>query len=141
MSTHENLSRTNGNLKQSSDRFFGLTFFVVFLIIALWPLKGQNSINLSALCIAMVFLAISFFSPTWLAPLNRQWLKFGELLHCIVSPFILGIMFFGIVTPVSVLLRLAGKDLLNTKFDNKASSYWIKREPPGPIKTSLKKQF
>ena len=84
---------------------------------------------------------MSLIVPRWLAPLNRLWLKFGELLHRITSPIILGIMFFGVITPVGWLMRRTGKDLLRMKFDREAPSYWIKREPPGPDKTSLKRQF
>lgn len=140
MQTHEDLSRAQ-NVKASSDRFFGLTFFVVFLIIALLPLLWQGPVRLIALGIALAFLAVSLIAPAWLAPLNRLWLKFGELLHRITSPIILGIMFFGVITPVGWFMRLAGKDLLRMKLDREAPSYWIKREPPGPNKTSLKRQF
>lgn len=140
MQTHEDLSR-NQTVKASSDRFFGLTFFAVCLIIALWPLLWRGAIQPIALGLALAFLAVSLVAPTWLAPLNRLWLKFGELLHRITSPIILGIMFFGVITPVGWLMRLAGKDLLRMKFDREAPSYWIKREPPGPDKTSLKRQF
>ena len=140
MQTHEDLSRSQ-TVKTSSDRFFGLTFFAVFLIIALWPLLSRGSIQPIALGIALAFLAVSLIAPAWLAPLNRLWLKFGELLHRITSPIILGVMFFGVITPVGWLMRLAGKDLLRMKFDRGAPSYWIRREPPGPDKTSLKRQF
>jgi hypothetical protein len=140
MQTHEDLSRAQ-TVKASSDRFFGLTFFVVLLIIALWPLLSQGAVRPVALGIALVFLAVSLAAPAWLAPLNRLWLKFGELLHRITSPIILGVMFFGVITPVGFFMRLAGKDLLRMKFDREAPSYWIRREPPGPDKTSLKRQF
>lgn len=141
MSAHEDLSRKDENLKQSSDRFFGLTFFVVFLLIALWPVLWQGTIRPLALGIALAFLAISLVAPTLLAPLNRLWLKFGELLHSITSPIILGVMFFGVITPAGFLMRLAGKDLLRTKFDRDSPTYWIRRAPPGPEKSSLKRQF
>lgn len=140
MQTHEDLSRAQ-TVKASSDRFFGLTFFAVFLILALWPLLAQGPVRPVALGIALAFLAVSLIAPKRLAPLNRLWLKFGELLHRITSPIILGIMFFGVITPVGWLMRLAGKDLLRMKFDRDAPSYWIRREPPGPDKTSLKRQF
>jgi hypothetical protein len=140
MQTHEDLSRTQ-TVKASSDRFFGLTFFAVFLILALWPLLAQGPVRPVALGIALAFLAVSLIAPKRLAPLNRLWLKFGELLHRITSPIILGIMFFGVITPVGWLMRLAGKDLLHMKFDRDAPSYWIRREPPGPDKASLKRQF
>lgn len=141
MSAHEDFSRTDDNPKQSSDRFFGITFFAVFLLIALWPLLSQHPLRPLALGIALAFLAIALVAPAWLAPLNRLWLKFGELLHRITSPVILGIMFFGVITPVGFLMRLAGKDHLGLKFDREASSYWVRREPPGPEKSSLKRQF
>ena len=141
MSAHEDLSRKDENQRQTSDRFFGLTFFVFFLIIACWPLLWQGQIRPIALGVALAFLAASLAVPAWLAPLNRLWLKFGALLHRITSPIILGVMFFLVITPVGVLMRLAGKDLLRMKFDSNCTSYWIRREPPGPDKTSLKRQF
>ena len=140
MQTHEDLRRDD-TIETSSDRFFGLLFFAVFLIIALWPLLKGRPVYPVPLGIALTFLAVALIVPRWLAPLNRLWMKFGELLHRIVSPVILGIMFFGVITPVALLLRLAGKDLLRTKFDRDATSYWIPREPPGPEKSSLKRQF
>lgn len=140
MQTHEDLSRTQ-TVKASSERFFGLMFFVVFLVIALWPLLRQGQMRPIVLGIALAFLAVSLVMPAWLAPLNRLWLKFGALLHSITSPIILGVMFFLVITPVGFLMRLAGKDLLRMKFDRDCTSYWIRREPPGPEKSSLKRQF
>jgi hypothetical protein len=141
MSAHEDLSRQDENQKQSSDRFFGLTFFGVFLIIALWPLLRHGSVSLPFLGIALGFLAVSLIAPALLGPLNRLWLKFGALLHSITSPIILGIMFFLVILPIGLIMRLLGKDFLHLRFDNSASSYWIRREPPGPEKTSLNRQF
>lgn len=140
MSSHENLERQH-EVKGSSDRFFGLTFFVVFLIIALWPLLWGNPIRLAALGVALAFLALSLVYPALLAPLNRLWLKFGALLHSITSPIILGVMFYLVITPIGLLMRLTGKDLLRLKFDPDSPSYWIRREPPGPDKNSLHRQF
>jgi hypothetical protein len=141
MSAHEDLSRKDENQKQSSDRFFGLTFFVVFLIIALWPLLKHGPIRLPLLGIALGFLAVSLIAPPLLGPLNRLWLKFGALLHSITSPIILGIMFYLVILPIGLIMRLLGKDLLRLGFDRTSSSYWIRREPPGPDKTSLNRQF
>lgn len=141
MSTHEDLSRKDENQKQSSDRFFGLTFFVFFLIIALWPLLRHGPVRLTALGLAISFLAVSLIAPALLGPLNRLWLKFGVLLHSITNPLILGVMFYLVFTPFGLVMRLAGKDLLRLKLDPNRSSYWIKREPPGPAKNSLNKQF
>lgn len=141
MSAHEDFSRQDENPKQSSDRFFGLTFFVVFLIIGLLPLLSRGSVRPLALGFALAFLAVSLLAPAVLGPLNRMWLKFGALLHRITSPILLGVMFFGVITPIGFLMRRAGKDLLRTKFDPQCTSYWIRREPPGPEKSSLKRQF
>lgn len=141
MSTHEDLTRQDENQKQSSDRFFGLTFFVVFLLIALWPLLHHGPVRLPFLGLALAFLGIALLAPAWLGPLNRLWLKFGALLHAITSPLILGIMFFVVMLPIGLVMRLLGKDLLRLRFDRAASSYWIRREPPGPDKSSLNRQF
>lgn len=141
MSAHEDHIRHGENRKQTSDRFFGLTFFAVFLVIALWPLLSQQPMRLAALGIALVFLAVSLVAPALLGPFNRLWLKFGDLLHRITSPVVLGVMFFGVITPVGWFMRLAGKDLLRMKFDPHSTSYWVRREPPGPDKASLKRQF
>lgn len=140
MSSHESLEQSH-EIKASSDRFFGLTFFVVFLIIALWPLLGHNPIRLPFLGIALAFLGIALITPAWLGPLNRLWLKFGALLHSITNPVILGIMFFLVILPIGVLMRLFGKDFLRLRFNSSASTYWIRREPPGPEKDSLNRQF
>lgn len=140
MSSHENLDRQH-EVKGSSDRFFGLTFFVFFLFIALWPLLWGRPLRSAALGISLVFLAISFIRPILLAPFNKLWLKFGALLHSITSPIILGVMFYLVITPVGLLMRLTGKDFLRLKFDPDTASYWIRREPPGPEKNSLHRQF
>ena len=140
MSSHENLDRQH-EVKGSSDRFFGLTFFVVFLLIALWPLFLGRPLRPAALGISLVFLAVSFVYPVLLAPLNKLWLKFGALLHSITSPIILGVMFYLVITPIGLLMRLAGKDFLRLKPDPDSPSYWIRREPPGPDKNSLNRQF
>lgn len=141
MSAHEDFSRKDENQNQSSDRFFGLTFFVVFSIIALWPLLGGGSIRSIFLAVAFGFLGVSLLAPALLGPLNHLWLKFGALLHSITSPIILGIMFFLVIMPIGLIMRLGGKDFLRLKFDKAAHSYWIPRDPPGPEKTSLNKQF
>jgi len=139
-----NSAKTDGVTRTSegsSDRFFGLVFTVFFLIVAVWPLLHGKSLRPLGFVAAGIFLTLALTVPVLLAPLNRLWTKFGLLLHRITSPIILGIMFFGVITPIGLLMRLAGKDLLRTKFDRNADSYWIKREPPGPEKTSLKQQF
>ena len=140
MSSHESLDRQH-DTKGTSDRFFGLTFFVVFLIIALWPLLKQGAVQLPTLGVSLGFLAVSLTFPALLAPLNKTWLKFGALLHSITSPIILGVMFYLVITPIGLIMRLTGKDFLRLKFDPDCSSYWIRREPPGPDRNSLHRQF
>lgn len=141
MSTHENLSRQPDGQQQTSDRFFGLTFCVVFALFGLWPLLGGRSPSPVFLGIGLVFLSLALAAPALLAPLNRLWLKFGALLHGITSPIILGVMFFLVIMPIGLVMRLFGKDFLRLRFDREVPSYWIRREPPGPEKTSLDKQF
>lgn len=140
MQIHEDLSRDD-TPKTSSDRFFGLLFFVVFLLLALWPLLKGKPVYLLPLGIALAFLAVALIVPKWLAPLNRLWMKFGELLHRIVSPVILGIMFFGVITPMGLAMRALGKDPLRLRRAPEATTYWIDRQPPGPAPESLRDQF
>jgi len=140
MSSHENLE-CQYEVKGSSDRFFGLIFFFVFLLITFWPLLGGRPLRPIALGISMAFLAVSLIRPALLGPLNRLWLKFGALLHSITSPIILGVMFYLLIMPIGLFMRLLGKDLLRLKTDPQAPSYWIQRVPPGPEKNSLHRQF
>jgi hypothetical protein len=140
MSTHEDLSRQQA-VEQSSERAFGLTFAVVFLLIALYPLAFGGQPHLWAFAVAALFLLAGLFAAPLLRPLNRLWLKFGALLHSITSPIILGIMFFLVIMPIGLVMRLFGKDFLRLRLEPEAQTYWIKRDPPGPEKTSLDRQF
>ena len=137
---HEALTREE-TVQGSSNRSFGVVFAVVFAIIALLPLFHGGSVRLWSLGVAVVFAVLAFFAPQVLAPLNRLWLKLGLFLHKIVNPIVLGIMFYGVVTPTGLLMRLLGKDPLRLKRDAGARSYWIKRTPPGPKPESLGEQF
>ena len=139
MSSHENIERREP-VSQSSDRFFGVVFCVLFLLIGLYPLLGAGTPHWWAVAIAAVFLVLALVAPTVLEPLNRLWLKFGELLHRITNPIILGVMFFLLITPVALVLRLLRKDLLRQRFED-SPSYWIPRDPPGPRRDSLNRQF
>lgn len=141
MSAHEDLSRSDLPVQQSSDRFFGLTFFVVFGVLGLWPLVGGKPPSLVLLGIASVFLATALIVPSTLGPLNRAWLKFGALLHTVTSPIILGAMFFLVIMPIGLAMRLFGKEFLRLRLDPGAETYWISRTPPGPERNSLDKQF
>jgi hypothetical protein len=137
---HEDLSRDQ-QVEGSSDRSFGLVFAVVFLVLACWPLFHGETPRWWALGIAVVFVVIAILKPVLLGGLNRQWLKFGLLLGKVVSPVALGILFYCVVAPIGVLVRLTGKDPLRLKLDSGADSYWISRKPPGPPPDSMTNQF
>jgi hypothetical protein len=137
---HESYDRPE-DIQGSSNRSFGLVFGGFFAIVGLLPLVTGGQIRYWALLVGAVFLVLGLAIPSVLAPLSRVWMKFGHLLHRIVSPIVLGIMFFLVVTPVGVLMRLLGKDPLRLKSDREAKTYWIAREPPGPAPESLRDQF
>ena len=140
-SMNEHQPRHLATVKSSSDRSFGIVFTVFFAIIALLPLLHGHPLRLWALSLAAVFLLLALLLPASLAPLNRLWTKFGMLLHHIVSPLALGILFFLVVTPIALVMRILGKDPLRLRLDRSAKSYWIERTPPGPAADSLKNQF
>ena len=137
---HESYERRE-DVKGSSDRSFGIVFAVVFAVIGLFPLVFGGGVRLWSLAVGAGFLVIALAAPSLLAPLNRLWLRFGLLLHRIVSPIVLGVMFFLVITPMGLLMRAMGKDLLRLKFDKQSASYWIGRIPPGPPPETLKDQF
>lgn len=129
-------------VEDSSDRSFGIVFTVVFLIIGLWPLMGEvPGVRWWAIAVAAVLLAVALVRPVLLAPLNRLWARFGLLLHKVVNPLVMGLLFFVTVTPIGVVMRLFGKDFLHLKLDPAADTYWIERDPPGPPPDSLRNQF
>jgi hypothetical protein len=138
--THEDFSRKE-DIKPSSDRNFGLVIATVFLLIALWPLIRAEPVRWWALAVAAVFAALALLWTAALAPLNKCWTKLGVLLYRFVSPIVLGLLFYVIVTPVALLMRLLGKDPLRLRREPDAVSYWIDRMPPGPAPESMKNQF
>ena len=129
---------SNSKIKISSNRSFGLVFFVVFLIVALWPLKYEEDIRLWSLVLSIIFFILGIFNSKLLTPLNKLWFKFGILLGSIVSPFIMGLVYFLVVVPVGIFMRLLGKDLLKKNKIKNASTYWIKRDKQ---QSTMKKQF
>jgi len=141
---HENL-RARDDVKVGSERSFGLVFTAVFIIVALLPLlnlSGQHgSVRIWALVVAGVFAITALTMPRFLAPLNKLWFRFGLLLHKIVNPLIMGLMFFLTVTPIGLLMRVLGKTPLKLGFDKNVESYWIARTPPGPAPETMKRQF
>ena len=124
-------------IKISSNRSFGIVFFIVFLVIALYPLLKDNDLRIWSLVISFIFLALGLINSNILTPLNRLWFKFGLLLGRFISPIIMGIIFFVVVTPIGIIMRLLNKDLLNLKY-NKKETYWIDKSGP---KSKMKNQF
>lgn len=127
--------------KPGSERAFGLVFAGVFLLVALWPLLERGSPRVWAFAIAAAFALLAFVAPQVLAPLNRLWFRFGELLHRIVSPVALGVIFFGVITPYALVMRLFGRDELLLRKRSVRDSYWVRREPPGPPPDSFGNQY
>lgn len=140
VASHERLSEEE-EVRSGSDRSFGIVFAVVFTLIALFPLVHGGSIRLWALPIAAVFATLAFLWPSLLAPLNRLWFRFGLLLHKIVNPVVLGVMFFIVITPVAAVTRLFGGKLLSLGYDKSLPSYWERRSPPGPEPDTVRNQF
>ena len=122
---------------KSTNRSFGIVFFIVFLIVAFYPFFNNEDIRVWSLFIAIIFLILGLLNSKILTPLNSVWFRFGLLLGKIVSPVIMGIIFFTIVTPIAFFMRILGKDLLNLKYNNN-KSYWIKKSGP---KSLMKNQF
>ena len=112
--------------KKENNKGFGILFFIVFLVIGLWPLLNYSSIRIWALIIALLFLVLGVLNFQILTPLKKGWIKFGELLGKIISPIVMGFIFFLIITPIGLFMRLIGKDLLNLKYNND-KTYWTKR--------------
>ena len=124
-------------IKISSNRNFGIVFFIVFLIVAIYPLINSNEIQIWSLILSLLFLILGLINSKILTPLNKLWFKFGIFLGKIISPIIMGIIFFFVVTPIGFTMRLLSKDILNLKYNNE-NSYWIKKTGP---KSKMKNQF
>ena len=124
-------------IKLPSNRNFGLVFFIVFMVIALWPLLNQSEIRYWSLSISLIFLLLGIMNSKLLTPLNKIWFKFGLLLGSIISPIIMGIVYFLIVTPTGFIMRVIGKDVLNLK-KNAKNSYWLEKNNKN---NNMKNQF
>tara|TARA_B110000003_G_scaffold238169_1_gene243629 strand:- start:82 stop:468 length:387 start_codon:yes stop_codon:yes gene_type:complete len=125
-------------IKLGSNRSFGIVFFVVFVLIAIYPIINQGELRIWSLIISLFFLVLGLFNSKILTPLNKLWFKFGLFLGKIISPIIMGIIFFLVVTPIGLLMSLFGKDVLNLKLNKNKSSYWIEKTDP---KGTMKNQF
>ena len=125
------------NIKIGSNKSFGIVFFIFFLIVSIFPLFKDENIRIWSLIIAIIFLILGLFNSKILTPFNKIWFKFGIFLGSVVSPIVMGIVFFTIVTPTSLIMKVLGKNLLNLKKNNK-ETYWIERSK---IKSKMKNQF
>jgi hypothetical protein len=137
---HESFER-HEEVHGSSNRTLGLVFGTVFLIIGVLPWFFGGPIRWWSLIVCAAFAVVALTIPRVLAPLNRVWTRFGLLLHKVVSPIVLGIMFYGVITPMGVAMRWFGKDPLRLRYDAAAKSYWLERVPPGPKPDTLSDQF
>ena len=125
------------NIKNGSNRSFGIVFFVVFLSIGLWPILTDNQLRIWSIVISLIFLILGVFNSKILTPLNKVWFRFGIFLGNFVSPIIMGIVFFLVVTPTGLIMKLFRKDLINLRKNN-SDTYWIEKKD---IKSSMKNQF
>ena len=122
----------------SSNRSFGLLFFIVFLGFSLWPITKGESLNIYLIFISLIFLILGTINSKLLSPLNKTWIKFGEVLGTLIAPIIMGLVYFVVLTPISLIVRTFGKDLIGLKFSKKQDTYWIKRKKNIEM---MKKQF
>ena len=125
-------------IKISSNRNFGLVFFAVFLIVGIWPLTSGESIRIWSITISVIFLILGLMNSKLLTPLNKLWHKFGIILGIVIAPVVMGIVFFLVVTPIGLVMKILNKDLINKKYDKKIKTYWINRDKNVG---SMKKQF
>ena len=126
------------DFKISSNRSFGIVFFVVFLLIAIFPLASSGDIRIWSLIISFIFIILGLLNSKILTPLNKLWFKFGVILGKIISPIIMGIIFFLVVTPIGLIMKVLGKELLRLKYNKKDNTYWIEKNGPT---SKMKNQF
>ena len=122
-------------IKTSSNKSFGLVFFVIFIIIALWPLLNDGNIRIWSIIVSIIFLILGLLNSKILTPFNKLWMRLGALLGIIVSPIVMGVVYFGIITPIGLIMKLFGKDVLNLKLDKNKKTYWtLKKKIPSKMK-------
>ena len=127
----------DNNIKIGSNRSFGIVFFVVFILIGFYPLLNDGNLNIISILIGIIFLILGVLNSRFLTPLNKIWFKFGIFLGQIISPIVMGIIFFLVVTPIAFIMRVLGKDVLELK-KKTDNSYWIKKTD---LKSKMKNQF
>jgi len=123
--------------KKDTNRSFGILFFIVFSIISIWPILSGGELRVWSFIVAIIFLIMGITKSRFLTPLNIAWIKFGELLGVIISPLIMGLVYFLVLLPIGILMRVLGKDLLSLKFNKNIETYWNKKE----AKINFNKQF
>ena len=122
-------------IKISSNKSFGLVFFVIFIIIALWPLLNDGNIRIWSIIVSIIFLILGLLNSKILTPFNKLWMRLGALLGIIVSPIVMGVVYFGIITPIGLIMKLFGKDVLNLKLEKNKKTYWtLKKKIPSKMK-------
>ena len=126
------------NINMGSNRSFGLVFFVVFLILGLWPVKSGGEINILLILVSLVFLFLAITKSKFLTPFNKLWFKFGIKLGAIIAPIVMSVVFFLVVTPIGIIMKIIGKDLINKKIYKDTKTYWINRKK---AIGSMKRQF
>ncbi len=124
-------------IKLPSNRNFGIVFSIVFLIIAIWPILNQNEIRIWSIIISFIFLILGLINSKFLSPLNKAWFKFGLILGSVIAPIVMGIVFFFVVTPTGLIMKVLGKDILGLK-RNKNNTYWLEKDNSN---NNLKNQF
>ena len=139
-STHENFSRDEVSAVGSSDRTFGLVMAGALALLALINGWHHGRLWPGELTVAVLFLSAAWLRPPLLNPLNRLWMKLGLLLHRIVNPIVMGLLFYGTIWPTGLVMRMRGRDLLRLKHEPDADTYWIAR-PPGPLPETMRDQF
>lgn len=137
---HEDFSGDQ-KLHVSTDRSFGMVFTVFFLLLGMWPLRKGGPVRWWSVALGISFAAIALVRPAALHPMNLAWAKLSLLLARVVNPIVMGLLFFVVVTPIALILRLLSKDPLRLRFDPAASSYWLHRQPPGPAPETMSNQF
>tara|TARA_B100000941_G_C28345944_1_gene469233 strand:- start:203 stop:595 length:393 start_codon:yes stop_codon:yes gene_type:complete len=125
-------------IKTGSNKSFGIFFFVIFIIIALWPLLKNENIRIWSIIISIIFLTLGLLNSKILTPFNKLWMRLGILLSSFVSPIVMGVIYFGVITPIGLIMKLFGKDVLNLKLDKNKPTYWLKKDE---IKSKMKNQF
>ena len=126
------------NIKMSSNRNFGVVFFIVFLVLGFWPAKSGGEINIFLILISFIFLFLAITKSKLLTPLNKLWFKFGMKLGAIIAPIVMSVVFFLVVTPIGIIMKIFGKDLINKKINKDTKTYWINRKKST---SSMKRQF